>query len=142
MAQGTPNFTDCIPASLWLLEHRQVSERGNEGKRTCDLLSGPQATISRLWDFDEVETPAGALGANARTGPDAAVALAPAVSHKRADDLTEADIDNLNAVLGHEIAENTMKNYRVQWRSFTVWAFGKGIRALPRRPCTGGCLPG
>ena len=26
---------------------------------------------------------------------------------------------------------NTMKNYRIQWRNFIMWAVGKGIRALP-----------
>ena len=51
-----------------------------------------------------------------------------------ADDLTEADIGNLTAVLDHEIARNTMKNYRVQWSNFTMWAAGKGIRALPADP--------
>ncbi len=129
MAQGTENFTDCISASLRLLENRQVYGTGNEEERTRDPLSGPQTKISTLWDFDEVETPDGARSANARIGLDAAAA-----SHGQADDLTEADIDNLNAVLGHEIAENTIKNYRVQWRNFTVWALGKGIRELPADP--------
>ena len=41
---------------------------------------------------------------------------------------------NLNAVLDHEIARNTMKNYRVQWNSFITWAVGRGIRALPAEP--------
>ena len=134
MAQGTENFKDCIPASLRLLEGRQVYGGGNEGDRICDVLLGPQAKISRLWDFDKVEAPGGALGDNSRTDPDVAVAPASTASNKQADDLTEADIDNLNAVLDHEIAENTMKNYRVQWRSFIVWAVGKGIQALPADP--------
>ena len=134
MAQGTENFKDCIPASLRLLEGRQVYGGGNEGDRICDVLSGPQAKISRLWDFDKVEAPGGALGDNSRTDPDVAVAPASTASNKQADDLTEADIDNLNAVLDHEIAENTLKNYRVQWRSFIVWAVGKGVRALPTDP--------
>ena len=79
------------------------------------------------------KTPYVALG-DCRTGSDIAVVPVSTASHKRGDDLTEADIDNLNAVLGHEIAENTMKNYRVQWRSFIEWAVGKGIRALPADP--------
>ena len=134
MAQGTENFKDCIAPSLRLLENRQVYAGGNEDERTCDSQSGPQAKISRLWDFDMVETPDGPLGANALADPSEAVTLAYTVSDKRSDDLTEADIGNLNAVLGHEIAENTMKNYRVQWRSFIVWAVGKGVRALPTDP--------
>ena len=134
MAQGTENFKDCIPPSLRLLENRQVYGGGKEGERTCDHQSGPQATISRLWDFDEVETPDGVLGAASPSTPDIAATPTCTVSNKRSDDLTEADIDNLSAVLGHEIAENTMRNYRVQWRSFIVWAVGKGIRALPADP--------
>ena len=134
MPQGTENFKDCIAPSLRLLENRQVYAGGNEGERTCASQSGPQAKISRLWDFDMVETTDGPLGANALADPSEAVTLAYTVSDKRADDLTEADIDNLNAVLGHEIAENTMKNYRVQWRSFIMWAVSKGIGALPAGP--------
>ncbi len=134
MAQGTTNFTDCIPASLRLLENRQVYAGSNQGERTSGTLSGPQARVSRLWDFDKVETPRDTLGANARTDPEVAVVPYYTASDKRADDLTEADKDNLNAVLGHEIAENTMKNYRVQWRSFIEWAAGKGVRALPAGP--------
>ena len=129
MAQGKESFTDCIPASLRLLENRHVYGTGNEMDRTRAPRQGPQGRISTLWDFDEVETSDGAHSANARIGPDAAAA-----THGQADDLTAADIDNLNAVLGHEIAENTMKNYRVQWRNFTVWAFGKGTRAFPADP--------
>ena len=135
MAQGTTNFTECIPANLRLLDNRQDYADGNEGKRTSDTLSGPHAQISRLWHFDKAQRPdRGTLGANALTSPEIAVTPSHVVSDKRTDDLTDADIDNLNAVLGHEIAENTIKNYRVQWRSFIVWAVGKGVRALPAEP--------
>ena len=134
MAQGTTNFTGSIPASLRLLEDRQVYGGGNEGERTSNTLSGLRARISRPWDFDRVEIPGNALAADSRTRSDVVVVSASPDPYKRADDLSEADIDNLNAVLGHEIAENTMKNYRVQWRSFIVWADGKGIQALPADP--------
>lgn len=134
MAQGTTNFTDCIPANLRLLENRQGYGGGNEGEQTRAPLPGPQAQISRLWDFDKVGSPDRAPGTKSRTGPGAAVVPAYTISDRRADDLTEADIDNLNAVLGHEIAENTMKNCRVQWRSFILWAVGKGVRALTADP--------
>ena len=53
---------------------------------------------------------------------------------RNGDDLAESDLDNLTAVLGHEVAPNTMKNYRVQWNNFLNWAAGKGIRALPADP--------
>ena len=47
----------------------------------------------------------------------------------RADGLTQADVTNLNAVLGHEIAENTKRNYRAQWTDSFDGLRGKG-RAL------------
>ena len=47
---------------------------------------------------------------------------------------TASDVGHLNAVLEHEIAENTMTNYGVQWRSFLCWAREKGVHALPAEP--------
>ncbi len=44
---------------------------------------------------------------------------------------TESDAGNLNAILAHEVARNTIKNYRIQWRIFFNWAQGRGVRALP-----------
>ena len=146
MAQGTPNLTDCVPAGLRLLEHRPVTGGGGNRGEACESLSGPQAKISRLWDFEEFdqapqsepanvvdETPNRAsnqggaavstLVADARTGPTGV-----------ADDLTESDIGNLSAVLDHEVAWNTMKNYRVQWKNFIMWAVERSIRALPAAP--------
>ena len=48
--------------------------------------------------------------------------------------MTEADVDNLNAVLEHEVAQNTIKNYRIQWKGFTTWASRRGVTALPADP--------
>ena len=48
--------------------------------------------------------------------------------------LTDDDIRNLTAILGHEVSANTRKNYRSQWRRFTGWAGDKGVRALPADP--------
>ena len=53
---------------------------------------------------------------------------------QRLDSLTESDRGNLNAVLGHEFARNTMTNYRIQWRNFIGWAEERGIRTLPADP--------
>ena len=131
MAQGTSNVTDCIPTGLRLLD-RSVYGGGSEWERACALFSAPQARIGRLWDLDRGEVVEAALSADARTARNGE--LEPSVSLQSADDLTEADIGNLNAVLDHEIAQNTMKNYRVQWRNFISWAVGKGIRALPADP--------
>ena len=157
MAQGTPNVTDCIPAGLRLLEHRPVNGGGSGREQACALPSGPHAKISRLWDFedfeqapqsqpvnvvvptpkrggDQSEAAADALIADARTGPTAVAEVEPSGYSRRADDLTETDMGNLNSVLDHEIARNTMKNYRVQWNNFIMWAVGRGIRALPADP--------
>ena len=49
----------------------------------------------------------------------------------RAEDLSGSDVGNLNAILDHEIALNTVKNYRAQWRIFAAWAQRRRVRALP-----------
>ena len=153
MAQGTPDLADHIPAGSRLLEHRPVGGGGNVTEEACALRSGPQAKMSRFWDFPDfdqapqnepvnVEGPipsrggaaAGSLIADARIGPTGMIEAKSSGPSRCADDLTEADIGNLTAVLDHEIARNTMKNYRVQWSNFTMWAVGKGIRALPADP--------
>ena len=155
MAQGTPNVADCIPAGLRLLEHRPFNGGGSGRDEACALLSGPQTKKSRLWDFadfdrDPQSEPVNLVGLTPNRGGDRSKAAAgalitgaptvstgvvgPSGSLRRADDLTETDMGNLNAVLDHEIALNTMKNYRVQWNSFIMWAVGRGIRALPADP--------
>ena len=50
------------------------------------------------------------------------------------DGLTGQDIWNLNAILAHEIAENTKTNYRGQWLRFAEWAVHRGVSALPADP--------
>ena len=50
---------------------------------------------------------------------------------ERTDGLTREDVHNLNAVLGHAMADNTKTNYRSQWRRFAEWARAKGVSALP-----------
>ena len=67
----------------------------------------------------------------AAAGPTVAGELALAGAPRRAEGLTESDVGNLNAVLEHEIARNTIDNYRSQWRIFSTWALKKGARALP-----------
>ena len=78
--------------------------------------------------------PTTAAGAGPAAGGEPALAGAPGrVEGLTESDvgLTESDVGNLNAVLEHEIARNTMDNYRIQWRIFTVWALRKGAQALP-----------
>ena len=134
MAQGKPNLTDCIPIPLRPLEHQTSNGERDGGERACASLSGPQATISRLWNFGDtapahlskpadtaaLATPTSVYGSHASTG--------------RADDPTEVNIGNLSAVLDHEIARNTMKNYKAQWKNFIMWTQEKGTRALPAHP--------
>ncbi len=50
------------------------------------------------------------------------------------DRLTEDDRAHLSSVLGHEVSENTRRNYDSQWRRFRGWAREKGIRTLPADP--------
>lgn len=45
--------------------------------------------------------------------------------------LTEADLDNLDAILTHEVSRNTLKNYLIQWNIFRRWAAAKGVTTLP-----------
>ena len=143
MAQGTPNVAECNPVGLRLLEHRPVNVDGSDREQACAFFSGhfDQALQSEPVNVAgqtpnpsgcQGEAAAGTLITDARTGPIGVVE--PSGSPQRTDDLTETEIGNLNAVLDHEIARNTMKNYRVQWNSFILWAIGKGIRALPADP--------
>ena len=56
------------------------------------------------------------------------------ISHGGTGCSTASDVGHLNVVLEHEIAENTLTNYGVQWRSFLGWAQDKGVHALPAEP--------
>ena len=153
MAQGTPNVAVCIPAGLRLLEHRPVKGGGSGREEACPRVSGRQANMSRLWsvaDFDQAPQPelvnvvglTSNLGGDRSdsapvafiSGPTGVVGVEASGSLRRAGDLSENDMGNLNAVLDHEIARNTMKNYRVQWSNFITWAVGRGNRALPADP--------
>ena len=42
--------------------------------------------------------------------------------------------NSLSAVLAHEVAPNTLSNYRIQWRNFRDWADSNGVRPLPADP--------
>lgn len=55
-------------------------------------------------------------------------------TYDRSDRLTEDDRAHLASVLGHEVSENTRKNYDSQWRRFTGWALERDIRTLPADP--------
>ena len=44
---------------------------------------------------------------------------------------SDSDLDNLDAIFRHEIADNTLKNYLIQWNIFCRWAAAKGVLPLP-----------
>ena len=158
MAQGTPDLDQYFPAGLRILEHRPADGGESEREQARALLSGPQARISRLRDLADLDEPsraepAGAAGRTRKPGrrPERDGCGRPrhrrsqrphrrdrgrtgTVPLKNGHDLAESDLDNLTAVLGHEVAPNTMKNYRVQWNNFVNWAAAKGIRSLPADP--------
>ncbi len=48
--------------------------------------------------------------------------------------LLEPDLINLHALLGQELAQNTLKTYRAQWNNFESWASIKGVRTVPAQP--------
>ena len=157
MAQGTPDLEQYLPAGLRLLENRPVNGGKSEREQARALLSGPQVRISRLRDRADLDEPsrpeparatgrtrnrggdrseadAGALIDGAPTDLTGVIEAGPDGPSRNGDDLAESDLDNLTAVLGHEVAPNTMKNYRVQWNNFVNWAAAKGIRSLPAAP--------
>ena len=157
MAQGTPDLEQYLPAGLRILEHRPANGGESEREQARALLPGPQARISRLRDRADLDEPsrpeparatgrtrnrggdrseadAGALIAGAPKDLTGVIEAGPDGPSRNGDDLAESDLDNLTAVLGHEVAPNTMKNYRVQWNNFVNWAAAKGIRALPADP--------
>ena len=86
------------------------------------------------------------LGSRSGSGGDAEIggeALAPDTlrnsrcvlgSSRSVDGLTASAAGNLNAVLDNEVARNTMKSYRSQWRGFIAWALRKGMPPLPASP--------
>ena len=142
MAQGAPNVGECIPTGLRVLEHQSVDKGGRDGVEARSLLSGDQIATSRLQDFASLRAPTWTEPANVvdpsliRDGGQSTGSIGDGsvFSLRRVDELSEGDVDSLNAVLDHEVSTNTMKNYRVQWGNFIAWAAGKGIRALPADP--------
>ena len=59
---------------------------------------------------------------------------APLGSPGSARGLSESDVGNLAGLLDHEMAANTLRNYRSQWLAFRSWAIGRGESPLPAEP--------
>ena len=136
MAQGTANAADNVRGGSCLLEQRPPHNSGSAREQACVSPSEPEAKIGRFWeleDFGPASPSERAFGVG-RARNRCNGRSEPTGCPQCADGLTEYELGNLDAVLDHEIARNTMTNYRVQWRNFTVWALGKGIRALPADP--------
>lgn len=66
---------------------------------------------------------------NETSGP-----ASPKEGSKDQSALTESDLASLNAVLGHQIAENTKRSYETQWRRFVRWTSDKQLESLPANP--------
>ena len=136
MAQGTANAVNNVRGGWRLLEHRPVHDSGSAREQACVFPSEPEAHMGKLWELADFgpappsERAFGVSSARNRCSDRSGSAECP----QGADGLTEYELGNLVVILDHEIARNTMANYRVQWRNFIVWALGKGIRALPADP--------
>ena len=134
----------CLP------EHHPACAGGSHPEWVCPLALGPATEMDRLWEFPESEesvaasAPANQGRGSGRAGATAGTALRARTSvvdvaprdgsAGSVAGLTWADAGNLRAVLNHEVARNTVKNYRIQWRRFIDWALRKGMPAIPASP--------
>ena len=137
---------------------------GSDPRGICPLVLGPGCEMDRFWEgADRAETAsprrgvssAGPLKSVFRTPPPAGGAagtdagemtlVGPSggggaieglrlASSGDAVQLTGSDLGNLAGLLDHEIARNTMRSYRSQWRTFRHWAIRRGVPALPAEP--------
>lgn len=85
---------------------------------------------------DQSVGPTGADGADvaAERLPGSVAVSVPDPLSRDAYPLTESDVVNLAGLLDHEVARNTVRSYRSQWRSFLAWAIRRGVPALPAEP--------
>ena len=58
---------------------------------------------------------------------DSTQTLSPAAAR----DLTNTDIQRIQASLDHSVSDNTRKMYASAWRAFQIWTRARGILALP-----------
>ena len=98
MAHETSNVVTNIPPGLPYVQRTADHGKGGDRERSCAMPSEPVTAISGPWDFADI----------GQSLPDEAIEIGLAVS-SWADRLTETDVLNLKAVLGHEIARNTIK---------------------------------
>ena len=118
---------------LKMLAGKTVSDPGKPTP-TRARLQPATPTMARGRYGDRRQAPSGLVDASATGAPTRAAELELADSPRRAENLTESDVENLNAVLEHEVTYNTMKNYCIQWKIFQDWAERRGVRDLPAEP--------
>ena len=61
-------------------------------------------------------------------------APAPQAALSEPSGLSARERDQLNSVLQHEFAANTLKSYRGQWNGFASWAQARRVSSLPAAP--------
>ena len=137
-------------------DHRDIAldDCGNAGECGCPVFLGSGAEVDGFWGGTEPEEAEGRRSssdvaehvvqgcgqgllpaATTETGTSGQTRhMLPGPASAGGPDLTESDVGNLSAVLDHEVARNTMKNYRTQWRNFVVWAVRRNIPAFPADP--------
>ena len=156
MTEGSASVAEGVRQSSRLLENSPANFGASGWQWACMFPVNSKTKTSRqlgVLGCDAIrESERAFVGVNAQEGPDEE-AITGAVSHAkgcfaaytghaenqitgswRREGLTESDLGNLNAVLDHEIAANTVANYRVQWRYFVLWTLEKEIRAFPADP--------
>ena len=160
MAEGKATAGGYTRSGSRLPEPHPARGGGNQPERVCPLALGPASEMDGLWEVaapgelaatsspppesERLTVVGGGQGRSGRAEASAGRALmAPAcVAQVEPADgvprgpagLTGADAGNLKAVLTHEVARNTVRNYRIQWRRFIAWALRKDMPALPASP--------
>ena len=114
-----------------MLAGETVSDSGEPSPARAPLPGPAQVTTARRRRDHPREAPSGLVAASATGAPTRATELKLAESPRRAEGLTELDVENLKAILEHEVTYNTMKNYYIQWKIFHDWATRRGVSDLP-----------
>ena len=134
MAQRMANVAASIRIAPRSLE--RCSQNGSSGAhREANFApcaragSEPDRLLQSTLGFSGTELTDGLTAA-----PIAVKAQEASTSLKGADRQMAAEIENLNAVIGYEMADNTRKNYLGQWLRFCSWALNRSIDTLPADP--------
>ena len=121
-------------------QERHTRPRSKHGQ--CKDCNGPLEQSPRLSEssLEEEEDPivrhCEALRTRSEAAQPPSLAVSCSVPSSRPSEiaLLEIDMDNVSAVLDHEMARNTTANYCAQWRVFMAWAARRGVQSLPADP--------